>query len=345
MSIDKSTGNKPGFNAAKKGSRQVGFQSVVPVKFATPTAALDRQSPVLIVSGASADENQINKNYEKFTIKRKIVNAGKAKILDKTEYLNHLLELGINTDLASEVALRLADAPPFLIATTGKLASGKDTIAPAVFQKIGALDPTHLSFAAPLKDEVDELFTLVRSTRGKTQCITKAMEFFGIDEAKATHMVNLVYRPARARFFLRFSRKQYGQDVTARDRTPWTRLALQYWGVEVRREQDPDYWVKKGISSAAQAIVKGENIMITDVRFPGEVEACQSIGFTVVRLEVSPETQGRRLFGRDGLAPDPKALIHPTEIALDNYHDFNIIIDNNKNTVEQTVDAIVAKFV
>jgi hypothetical protein len=273
--------------------------------------------------------------YKKYQATQKpIIAGGRAKILSKEDYLKNLSAYGVDEKIADKAAIVLSTKPPFLIAVSGKLASGKDTIAAEVFKELQG-EPHHLYFAAALKDEVDELMVVVRNTKWKWLCRIKAQRKFSINKDMAKHMVDLLHEPARS---------AEGLGLNARDRTPWIRLALQYWGVEVRRTQDPDYWVKQAIKSAATAIAEGKDIMVTDVRFPGEVEACQGIGFTVIRLNITTETQAARIMARDGLINDPKALVHATEVALDGFDAFNIVIDNNDSTIEETVKTFLSQF-
>jgi hypothetical protein len=60
-----------------------------------------------------------------------------------------------------------------------------------------------------------------------------------------------------------------------------TRRFLQWFGTEGMRSFDPDFWVKR-----MQQSISGLNkVVITDVRFPNEVEFVHRIGGTIVRIE------------------------------------------------------------
>jgi len=69
------------------------------------------------------------------------------------------------------------------------------------------------------------------------------------------------------------------------------RPLLQYWGTEVRRVEDPNYWVRK-LDEKVRAS-DGDLIVITDVRFQNETEyiraGCGGIIVKVVRTDIQPE--------------------------------------------------------
>jgi hypothetical protein len=57
------------------------------------------------------------------------------------------------------------------------------------------------------------------------------------------------------------------------------RSLLQWWGTEYRRNADPDYWVKKVAKHIAED--NPEIALITDVRFPNELQFCMEYGETI----------------------------------------------------------------
>lgn len=280
----------------------------------------------------SIQENGVNMKEAYNIYRDNIKPEGKAKILSYEEYENVLLGFGIDKILAEKAAYVLSSNPPVLIATSGKLASGKDTIALEFVKALGVNDQHHLSFAAPLKDEAQEVLDAIRASASPTEAIEKIIEF-NVPRDRAEYIVEVAYEGAHNE-----------PNVNTRDRTTWVRTLLQYWGVEVRRHQDPNYWRNKAVLAAVDKISEGTPIIVTDARFPAEVEALQAIGFTVVRLSITSETQANRLNSRDGLKVDPKALVHETETALDDFQGFNMVIDNDDTSIEETVSNILAKF-
>ena len=70
---------------------------------------------------------------------------------------------------------------------------------------------------------------------------------------------------------------------------------------EMLRAQVPDFLLQT-VNNRLQSI-EG-HVVIEDIRFPAEVEFCQSIGATTIRFEISREEQLRRLQNRDGKSID-----------------------------------------
>lgn len=82
------------------------------------------------------------------------------------------------------------------------------------------------------------------------------------------------------------------------------RTLLQWWGTDYRRAQDPDYWVK-----ALMRRLETEDMdlaLVTDVRFPNEVDAIRAAGGCVVKVTRTT-------------APDIKVPAHPSEDVLEGF--------------------------
>lgn len=92
------------------------------------------------------------------------------------------------------------------------------------------------------------------------------------------------------------------------------RQALQWYGTDFRRAQDPGYWIKK-MREVVEEIREGYPdtlVIIDDVRFPGEAEFVLGQGL-LFRIEPYPRWQ-----------PGPHAG-HASETALDNFTRFTKI--------------------
>lgn len=221
--------------------------------------------------------------------------------------------LGVDGAVASNAATKIVERDVLLLGFSGKLASGKDSVAAGVVADL-ELDPVvHFSFAQPLKDEVDEAIALAKS--GSVGMIRRELDVK--NAAACAEFTSLL-----------LSALEEDPEATARTRTAGIRRVLQFWGTEVRRAERDDYWVSKAVGTALAHAADGHSLYYTDGRFPNEIAGSQNIGFLVVRLEVSPEVQAQRLSARDGLAPDPVSLIHPSEIALDDYPGFDLVTRN-----------------
>ena len=266
-------------------------------------------------------------HYDSLLAKAK--SKSKYPILTKEDYLKALEKYKVPSDVAKKAASILAKNPPLLVAASGKMASGKDIIISEVLKHLNtSSEYKRLSYAASIKDETQEILNILRSnTRAGS---VKALVALGANKEQANKVIELAYEEANN-----------SPELTSHDRTLWIRLTLQYWGTEVRKSKEENYWINKAVNRAAEYIVDGSSILVTDARFPEEVKALQEIGFMVFRLNVTPEVQATRLMARDGLVPDEKALTHSTETALDSYDGFNLVLDNNDPTVDAVVNKII----
>lgn len=87
------------------------------------------------------------------------------------------------------------------------------------------------------------------------------------------------------------------------------RRLLQWWGTDLRREQDPDYWVRYGMGVALELAVRcpvSTIITFTDVRFKNEAEAIRRAGGRVLQVMAPAEVRRSRI---GQLAPAD----HPSE--------------------------------
>lgn len=220
---------------------------------------------------------------------------------------------------AAEDVLHSGDA--VFLSVNGKLASGKDTVAPLALEAVGVVDALHLYFALALKDEVDVVFDEIRLSGVPYLAAVGAMDRLGVPHAHRAavrSVVEAVWDEVRG-----------DRALTSRHRTDGIRRALQLWGTEVRRAQDPEYWVKATLRPAVTAMAEGRSVYFTDCRFENEVRGASRCGFVTVRLEVTPDVQRQRLMGRDGLKVNEEALLHPSETALDGYPGFDLVTGND----------------
>ena len=212
------------------------------------------------------------------------------------------------------------------IAVSGKLASGKDTVAQRVMEELSAAPSDQLSWATPLKDELDSILDILSLSTEPGEAALSVCET-GVPLQHAQVLAERLFADAK-------------NGARARGRTPQMRWALQYLGTDVRRSMDPEYWVSRAAALAVDNLNAGLSVFYTDCRFPNEVDAAQYVGLFTIRLNVSPEVQAARLESRDGLQVDASALTHPSEVALDDFDHFDLVVNNN-GSIEKVVDEIV----
>lgn len=103
------------------------------------------------------------------------------------------------------------------------------------------------------------------------------------------------------------------------------RQLLQKFGTEVGRSISPNLWVDSLINNYKTCLTEGltKNWIVTDVRFKNEANAIRENGGILIRLN-------RNTGFND---------THISETALDDYKDFDLVIDNN-GTIDELIDKV-----
>ena len=193
-----------------------------------------------------------------------------------------------------------------IIGICGFQGSGKDTIADYLQNIYGFKRD---SFAATLKDAVAAVFGWDRELlEGRTT------------ESRAWRETVDPWWSAR---------------LDMPDLTP--RLVLQKWGTEVvRRSWHDDTW----IASLENKLTRAHNdIVITDVRFPNEIQAVRNAGGIVIRVVrgSEPGWYTTALGANAGIVPDQVLLkqldVHPSEWAWIGT-EFDAVLDNNQEGLD-----------
>jgi hypothetical protein len=65
---------------------------------------------------------------------------------------------------------------------------------------------------------------------------------------------------------------------------PLIRTLMQNYGTEVRRREDPKYWIRQWQLKNAELHRQGKNVVVDDVRFINEAEAIRFHGGVIVRV-------------------------------------------------------------
>lgn len=211
----------------------------------------------------------------------------------------------------------IQDKSVVLVGVSGKIASGKDTIAPLVVSELGYSFPEGLSFADHLKNELKQIITIVN----KSQYYAQAEHFVKIDmypkNSYYKEVVEALYDPIKS-----------GEITNQYSRHPQFRRAIQIWATEVRRAEDPLYWVRQTARDVVAELARKRSVEISDVRFPNEADFITDLRGVLVRLNISQEEQIKRMIKRDKYTPDLKNLVHPSETALDDYNfEYSITVD------------------
>jgi hypothetical protein len=241
------------------------------------------------------------------------------------------LKLGADDQLCAKALAVMTTDRPLLLGMSGWPGAGKDVIGETVMANLGP-PPLHLYFSAAIRQEANEI---IDACREKTwnDAVDAVMETQHVARADAEKAVSIIHEEAQDR------------DTTAKTRTTAVRKLLQEWGTDVRRRDDDNYWAYKALAPAVEAIARGGNVYVTDVRFNNEVTIARALGFTLVRLDISRETVRTRLKNRDGLDVNDEELTRllsfPTESSLDDYTGFDLRF-TNEGDVESGVGVVEA---
>ena len=192
-----------------------------------------------------------------------------------------------------------------LIGIVGLIGSGKDTVAERLVAQHGFRRD---SFAKSLKDAVSTMFNWDRELlEGKTEISREWRE-----------------QP-----------DEYWSDRFGKPVTP--RWVLQYFGTEVMRGQMYDgIWIDSCLGR-----YKGENTVISDTRFPNEVDTIRKIGGKIILVKRGQDPDWFTSFVEGNIVPTG---VHSSEYVWAKC-EFDYTIDNNgtKDDLYQKIDNLVIR--
>jgi hypothetical protein len=206
---------------------------------------------------------------------------------------------------------------PLFIALTGRMGSGKSTVATYFKDKYNA---AICPFAYGVKTEVYDYLADMHNNKKVSEEFIGFLTLGQIDQVIAAE--SLLGSPVRPVLPSDDEKVQW-----INSRKECLRPILQFWGTDFRRTQNPSYWIDKNIQRVERLVKNGcYTIVIDDMRFPNELQAMSEIGFNIVKLVLPNAEQLQRIVTRDG-SVDPKNLNHESELQTDNMA-ANYIIDN-----------------
>lgn len=106
------------------------------------------------------------------------------------------------------------------------------------------------------------------------------------------------------------------------DKTEITRRILQIYGTEIFRKRVQDnYWIKQTKKRVIDS--KADIVLITDVRFPNEIEGMYSDNYELFTIRVDRKNESTNTVNE-----------HDSETALDEYNHFVYRVDNNGSLID-----------
>lgn len=200
-----------------------------------------------------------------------------------------------------------------LIGISGKKQAGKDTVA-RIISYLAAYDemdfPNETRYAYVIKNLANDvpLFTPFKTTR-----------FADSLKQVAGCILNVEPELFESNSFKQEVNRIGISDVLGHSYT--NRELLQLIGTEVGRNIDKDIWIKTTFSDWTEE----SKWIIADVRFPNEAESIKQRGGMVIRINRPLDNQDE----------------HPSEVALDDYDQFDVTI-NNDGSITDLIDKVTA---
>lgn len=235
----------------------------------------------------------------------------------------------------------------YLVGISGKMGSGKDTVASLFAERFSqSVEKVVIrSFADGLKDEVARIVTYALMSQSKQDFCDSVTSWSRISSTQAQELLKVLHPLIASLLEQRVEANEVTAELLYRNPAdkPLVREVLKFWGNDVRRAQNPDYWVDMAAVYAKEQVGSGVSCIIPDVRRQNEAGFIKDAVGLLVRLNVSKEEQRRRLLSRDNKLSDRSAFTHITETDLDDYDRFDLILDTDSMGPEEVADAIMCE--
>ena len=191
-----------------------------------------------------------------------------------------------------------------VIGISGKIGTGKTTLANHLVDKLGE-GWRRLAYGDVMKREVSDKFHVPIK-----DCYEKKERLWP---------VGMYYRPDK------------GEGVALRAPYMSIRRLLQWWGTDVRRGQDPDYWVSQMREALRRAKINAiQGVVVDDVRFENEAQLIKDLRGRLIRLNPYGEW-----------VCDPKVAEHESETALDDYTGWDLNVYPGYGELEKLARGVI----
>jgi hypothetical protein len=203
------------------------------------------------------------------------------------------------------------------IAISGPIASGKTTVLTAI---VGELKCEREAFARPLKEfaEAAILDTVMRDT-----VVARLLQRLFAQRASLGIRACQIYESLR---------HECSEELEAQREGKKARVFLQKLGSGFR-ELDVDVWAKDIIARTSD----GRSYVVDDLRYENEARILRDNGWRLVRCDVSEKVRRRRIEKLYG-EYDDSILRHPSEIGLDDWDDWDYVINTGVPLKDQSLE-------
>lgn len=235
----------------------------------------------------------------------------------------------------------------YLVGISGKMGSGKDTVASLLAERFSQSGENVVirSLADSLKEEVAKTVADALMSQSEQDFCDSVTSWSRISSTQAQELLKVLNPLVASLLEQRVEPNKVTAELLYRNPAdkPLVREVLKFWGNDVRRAQNPDYWVDMATVYTEEQRSMGVSCVIPDVRRQNEAGFIKDAGGLLVRLNVSEDEQRRRLLRRDNKLSDGSAFTHITETDLDEYNRFDVILDTDSMNPEAVADAIMHK--
>lgn len=109
---------------------------------------------------------------------------------------------------------------------------------------------------------------------------------------------------------------------------------LLQWLGNTMRQRNPDVWINKLSTKILLTKDPVPNIVVTDVRYPNEVQALKNLGFTIVKVQVPVEVSIERSKATEVNFTEELLLHESEQLAQSNEQYYDYVIENT-GTIEE----------
>lgn len=213
-----------------------------------------------------------------------------------------------------------------LILVSGHMQSGKNTFADMLQEE---LTKHHLKvsqdyFAKSLKNMCKESFSDLVKVLDNISEEIKAKINLWIDQKQLMINGDAIIRDIESSI----NKLKIKDDNWFNKKTNITRSILQLVGTDIVRKLDENWWVKQVKNRCIAS--NDDVIIITDCRFPNEITEMFCDNYETITIRINRNINTNKQFA-----------FHDSETALDNWNEYDYIVDNNSNLFELRESATV----
>ena len=128
----------------------------------------------------------------------------------------------------------------------------------------------------------------------------------------------------------RLARELFPEEFVQNDKP----VDLLQWLGNTMRQRNPDVWINRLSTKILLTKDPVPNLVVTDVRYPNEVQALKNLGFTIVKVQVPVEVSVERCKATE-INFTEELLLHESEqLAQSNEQYYDYVIENT-DTLEE----------